>query len=156
VFHSEFDARASFADLYLDTSPDGLADHVMIVDRDQNFASNSGEFRVSKRVVRGDRYHVFYYSFRARDQQRRYGGSDVHDFGPARIGEQQVPLPEPEHVFGPQTRDEVTQSTHALAYRGRWSELIEVTLGLQKTQYEKQVNEPGATSPQLGKDDPWL
>jgi len=27
---------------------------------------------------------------------------------------------------------------------------------LQKTRYEKQVTEPGAVTPQLGKDDPWL
>jgi iron complex outermembrane recepter protein len=50
----------------------------------------------------------------------------------------------------------VTQWTHAVAYRGRWSRLIEVTAGLQKTRYEKQVTEPGAVTPQLGKDDPWL
>ncbi len=155
VFHSEFDASASFADLYLNTTADGFAEHLMIIDRDQNFASNSGELRVSKRFIRGARYHVLYYSLRARDQQRRYGGSYVQDFGIARIGER-VPLPEPEPEFGPQTRDEVKQSTHALAYRGRLSELIEVTLGLQKTRYEKQVTEPGATSPQLGEDDPWL
>jgi len=50
----------------------------------------------------------------------------------------------------------VTQWTHAVAYRGRWSERIEVTAGLQKTRYEKQVTEPGAPAPQLGKDDPWI
>jgi iron complex outermembrane receptor protein len=155
VFHSEFDARTSFADLYLNTTAEGFGDHVIIADRKQNFASDSGELRISRRFVQGQRYHILYYSLRARDQQRRYGGSDAHDFGVARIGER-APLPEPEFQFGPQTRDEVKQSTHALAYRGRWSQLIEVTLGLQKTRYEKQVTEPGATSPQLGKDDPWL
>jgi iron complex outermembrane recepter protein len=92
---------------------------------------------------------------RTRDQQRRYGGSHVQDLGIARIGER-VRLPEPQPQFGPQTRDEVKQSTHALAYRGRWSQLAEITLGLQKTGYEKQVSEPGATAPQLGEDDPWL
>lgn len=157
VFHSEFDARASFADLYLNTTADGFADHVMIADRNQNFASDSGELRISRRFVQGQRYHFLYYSLRARDQQRRYGGSDVHDFGVARIGERvSLPGPEFEFEFGPQTSDEVKQSTHALAYRGRWSELVEVTLGLQKTRYEKQVTEPGATSAQLGEDDPWL
>jgi iron complex outermembrane receptor protein len=155
IFHSEFDATASFADLYLNTTPDGLADHVLIAERNQKFASDSGELRVSKRFMRGERAHIFYYSFRARDQQRRYGGSHVEELGTGRIGEN-TPLPEPDYTFGPQTRDEVKQSTHALAYRGRWSELIEVTGGLQKTRYEKQVTEPGGASPQLGEDDPWL
>ena len=155
IFRSQFQADASFADLFLNTSPDGFADHVMIADRDQKFASTSGEVRVSKRFVRGKRYHAFYYSLRARDQQRRYGGSDAADLGVARIG-QRVNLPQPQFEFGPQTRDEVTQWTNAVAYRGRWSDLVEITLGLQKTRYEKEVTEPGALTPQLGKDDPWL
>lgn len=155
IFRSEYVAKASFADLFLDTTADGLADHVMIADRNQQFGSNSGELRVSKLVVRGENQHAFYYSLRARDQERRYGGSAVHDFGIARIGER-VDLAEPQFQFGPRTHDEVTQSTHAAAYRGRWSGLVEVTLGLQKTRYEKRVTEPGAAAPLLGKDDPWL
>lgn len=155
IFRSQFQADRSFADLYVDTTPDGFAQHLMIADRNQKFASTSGEVRVSKRFVRGKRQHALYYSLRARDQERRYGGSDVVDLGIARIGER-APFPEPQLEFGPQTRDEVTQLTHAVAYRGRWSDLVEVTLGLQKTSYEKEVTEPGALTPQLGEDDPWL
>jgi iron complex outermembrane recepter protein len=155
IFRSEFLGKKGFSDLFLDTTADGFAQHLMIADRDQKFGSTSGELRVSKLFAQGKNRHAFYYSFRARDQQRRYGGSDVHDFGIARIGER-VELPQPEFQFGPQTHDEVTQATHALAYRGRWAELVELTLGLQKTRYEKRVTEPGAATPLLGKDDPWL
>ena len=155
LFRSQFQADASFADLFLDTTPDGLANRVMVADRNQKFGSTSGELRVGKRFVSGKRFLALYYSLRGRDQQRRYGGSDFADLGVARIGER-VDLPEPQFEFGPQTRDEVTQWTHAVAYRGRWSEHIEVTAGLQKTRYEKEVTEPGALAPQLGKDDPWL
>jgi iron complex outermembrane recepter protein len=128
---------------------------LIIADRDQKFGSTSGELRVSKLFVQGERQHAFYYSLRARDQERHYGGSDVLDLGIARVGER-VDLPEPQLQFGPQTQDQVTQWTHAVAYRGRWSDMIEVTLGLQKTSYEKRVTEPGAVAPLLGKDDPWL
>src|SRR6185369_1849296 len=155
LFRSQFQADASFADLFLDTTPDGLANRVMVADRNQKFGSTSGELRVGKRFVSGKRFHAFYYSLRGRDQQRRYGGSDFADLGVVRIGEH-VELAQPQFEFGPQTRDEVTQWTHAVAYRGRWSERIEVTAGLQKTRYEKQVTEPGAPAPQLGKDDPWI
>jgi iron complex outermembrane receptor protein len=155
IFRSQLDAPASFADLYLNTGRDGLADRLMIADHDQKFASTSGELRVSRQFSQRQRRHVLYYSLRGRDQQRRYGGSAVHDLGIARIGER-VTLPEPHFAFGPQTRDEVKQWTNALAYRGRWSELLEVTLGLQKTRYEKAVTVPGDTIPQLGRDDPWL
>jgi iron complex outermembrane receptor protein len=155
IFRSQFQADASFADLFLDTTPQGLANRVMVADRNQKFGSTSGEVRVGKRFVSGKRYHALYYSLRGRDQQRRYGGSDFADLGIARIGEH-VEAPQPQFEFGPQTRDEVTQWTHAVAYRGRWSEHIEVTAGLQKTRYEKEVTEPDALAPQLGKDDPWL
>ena len=155
MFRSQFAAPASFVDLFLDTTSDGFADHVIIADRNQKFASTSGELRVARLLTQGERQHAFYYSLRARDQQRRYGGSDIVDLGVARIGER-VSLPEPQFEFGPQTHDEVRQWTHALAYRGRLSELIELTLGLQKTDYEKRVTEPGNPLPQLGKDDPWL
>jgi iron complex outermembrane recepter protein len=155
VFRSQFDAGASFADLYLNTSRDGFAEHLMIADRDQKFASTSGELRISRRLAAGGRDHAFYYSLRGRDQRRRYGGSDVEDLGDARIGER-VTLPEPQFEFGPQIHDEVTQWTHAVAYRGRWSELVELTLGLQKTRYEKQVTTPGVAAVQLGEDEPWL
>jgi iron complex outermembrane receptor protein len=155
IFRSQFAADTSFADLFLDTTPAGFANHVMVADRNQKFASTSGELRVGKRFVVGKRYHALYYSLRGRDQQRRYGGSDFADLGVARIGVR-VDLPQPQFEFGPQTHDEVTQWTHAVAYRGRWSEHIEATAGLQKTRYEKEVTEPGAPAPQLGKDDPWL
>jgi iron complex outermembrane recepter protein len=155
IFRSQLDAQASFADLYLNTTRDGLADRLMIADRDQKFASTSGELRISRQFSTGKRHHALYYSLRGRDQQRRYGGSDVHDLGVARIGER-VTLPEPQFEFGPQTQDEVQQWTHALAYRGRWSQLLELTFGLQQTRYEKAVSTPGDSVPQLGKDDPWL
>jgi iron complex outermembrane receptor protein len=155
VFRSQLDAPASFADLYLNTTRDGLAERRMLAERGQKFASTSGELRISRQLSQGKRHHVLYYSLRGRDQQRRYGGSDAQDLGVARIGERS-PLPEPQFEFGPQARDEVRQWTNALAYRGRWSELFELTLGLQKTRYEKEVTTPGDAVAQLGKHDPWL
>lgn len=155
AFRSQFESPWNFADLFVNTTPEGLAEHLLIVDKDQKFASTSGELRVSRRFDEGVRRHSLYYSLRARDQQRRYGGSDVRSFGLARVGER-VALPEPEFVFGAQTHDEVQQWTHAIAYQGRWADRAEFSVGLQKTDYEKQVISPGETTPQLGKDDPWL
>ena len=143
IFCSQFQAEASFAYRYLDTSPDGFAHHLMIADRDQEFASTSGEVRVPKRFVRGKRYHAFYYSLRARDQQRRYGGSDAADLGVARIG-QRVPC-RSRSSNRPQMRDEVTQWTNAVAYRGRWSELVEITLGPREDPLREGSDRAGRT-----------
>lgn len=154
VFRSQYESDASYADLFLNTSAEGLADHLMIADPPQKFGSTSGELRVSKRIEESVRRHTFFLSLRARDQQRRYGGSDVADFGVARIGVA-VAHPEPDFQFGPQTDDEVKQSTYALAYQGQWARVGELSLGLQKTNYEKKVTAPGQST-QFGEDDPWL
>lgn len=154
IFRSQYESDASYADLFLNTSAEGIADHLMIADPPQKFGSTSGELRIAKQFEESVRRHTLFLSLRARDQQRRYGGSDVADLGIARIGVA-VAHPEPEFEFGPQTQDEVKQSTYALAYQGQWARVGELSLGLQKTRYEKKVSSPGG-EPQFGEDDPWL
>lgn len=153
LFRSEFEAKHGFVDLFLDTDTAGMADHVVIADPKQTFASTSGEARLSYTFDEGPRRHTFHLIARGRDQDRRYGGSDVVDFGRAHVGDP-VDLPEPVFTFGPLTRDKVSQWTGALAYQGRWGP-IEVSGGLQRTRYRKTVTEPGGAA-QKGRDDAWL
>lgn len=153
LFRSVFDSERSFVDLYLDTDPQGRAQHVIIADPEQEFASTSGELRLSHSFDEGPRRHLVHLIVRGRDQDRRYGGSDVIDFGPATVGEQVV-LPEPEFTFGPLTRDQVSQWTGAVAYQGRWGPL-EASGGVQRTRYRKTVREPSGAV-QKGRDDAWL
>lgn len=155
AFHSAFEGKTGFADLFLETDADGSADHVIIADPNQNFSSTSGELRLSKAFDVGKSRHVVHLIGRARDQKRRYGGSDVRSFGRATIGVREE-LDEPDFVFGPQTRDHVRQWTGALAYEGRWTDLVELSAGIQKSSYRKTVTQPGEPEPQLGKDSPWL
>lgn len=154
AFRSEADISRSYADLFLNTTADGLADHLIIADRDQRFASTSGELRLTETFDAGTWRHTLHAVARARRQDRRYGGSDVLDAGRARIGVV-APLTEPTFTFGPQTSDRVSQSTGALAYQGRWGRRLELGAGVQKSNYRKQVLEPGATE-QEGRDAPWL
>ena len=154
VFRSVFDAEHGFVDLFLNTTADGVADHLIIADAPQRFASTSGEARVSRTFEEGGRRHTIYLVARGRDQDRRFGGSDVLDFGKATIGVP-VDLAEPAFTFGPQTRDKVTQLTGAVAYQGRFGSRLEVSAGLQRTRYRKTVREPGA-DPQRGRDDAFL
>lgn len=154
AFRSEADVKRAFADLFLDTQPDGTAQHLIIADRDQRFASTSGELRLSETFDAADWRHTFHAIARGRRQDRRYGGSDFFDAGPARIGAATA-VPEPTFTFGPQTRDRVAQSTGALAYQGRWGRRLELGAGAQKSTYRKRVLEPG-TPEQQGRDAPWL
>jgi iron complex outermembrane receptor protein len=154
VFRSEFEQPHGYADLFLDTAPDGAADRFMVADVDSRFASTSGEARLTTTFDEDDRRHTFHFAARGRNQTRRYGGEDVVPLGRARVGEY-APVPTPAFTFGPKTRDEVRQFTGAVAYQGRWGALWEYGAGLQKTDYLKEVVEPDGTR-QEGEDDPWL
>lgn len=154
LFRSVFDAERGFADLYLNTDRSGMADHVIIADPAQRFASTSGEARLSYSFDEGPRRHTTHLIVRGRDQDRRFGGSDFMSFGRARVGDV-VRLPEPVFIFGPLTHDKVSQWTGAVAYQGRWGERLEVSGGLQRTRYRKTVTEPGGAT-QKGRDDAWL
>jgi len=153
LFRSIFETERGFVDLFLDTTATGVADHLIIADPAQKFASTSGELRLSRNFEEGPRRHTVHLIVRGRDQARRYGGSDAFDAGKAVIGVP-VDLPEPDFTFGPQTRDKVTQWTGAAAYQGRWGP-FELSGGLQRTRYRKTVHEPAA-QPQKGRDDAWL
>jgi iron complex outermembrane receptor protein len=153
LFRSIFNSDHSYADLFLDTQPDGGADHVLVADPQQRFASTSGEVRLSRSFDEGPRRHTLHLIARGRDQDRRYGGSDAVDFGRAVVGVP-VDLPEPQFNFGPRTRDSVSQWTGAVAYQGRW-DALEVSLGGQRTRYRKTVREPGLAAV-TGRDEAWL
>ena len=154
LFRSVSDVEKGFADLFFNTTPAGEADHVMIADPSQRFASTSGEARLSKTFAAGQTRHTFHLVARARDQRRRYGGSDSVDLGRAVVGVP-VDLPEPAFQFGPQSRDRVRQQTAALAYQGQLGHGLEISLGGQRTRYRKTVIEPDGDR-QTGRDNAWL
>lgn len=96
-------------------------------------------------------------SVRARQLDSRYGsGAPVRDLGPRRLGEP-VPVPEPaSFTFGEQTQDRVRQTTFGIAYEGRWRNVGELSVGVQRTHYRKTVDLPGAASNAERRDQPWL
>lgn len=153
AFRSTFEQPEGYADLWLDTDASGVGTHVILADRDLRFASTSGELRLSRTFAAGTRRQTLHLVARGRDQKRRYGGSALADFGHTRIGVVQ-PLAPPAFEFGAQTRDEVTQTTGAVAYQLRWARL-EFGAGVQKSDYRKTVRPPDGTA-QEGRDAPWL
>lgn len=144
----------NFNVLFLNTTPEGEADRVVISEQDRRFASTSGELRLTRQFVEGDRLHLIHLMARGRMQDRRYGGSQRLDFGRGRIDET-IDVPEPTFVAGPQTTDEVRQRTAALGYEGRWRGVGELSLGIQRTSYEKAVVRPSGALP-VSKASPWL
>jgi iron complex outermembrane receptor protein len=156
VFESVFDIKSGFAEIYDETTPDGMTRELLIADPQQRYASTSGEVRLTRSFVEGPRIHVLHASFRGRRQNNQYGGSaELMDLGVRRLGAA-VPIPEPESFdFSERTRDRVNQSTFGLAYEGRWREIGEASLGLQRADYEKRVDQPDLAQTTT-RDEPWL
>lgn len=155
VFRSIADTPSGFAAIYADTQRDGSTREIIIADPRQHYASTSGELRVSRSFVEGDRLHNVHVSVRARAQDSLYGGSSALDFGSRQLGDS-LPVARPEQfVFGERTRDEVRQWTAGVAYEGRWREVGEASIGVQRTHYEKRIDQPSLAA--VGThDDPWL
>lgn len=154
LFRSRYGSDWNFTNLFRNTTEDGMSDRFVTVERDRAFGSVSGELRLSRQFDEGDRRHIIHLAARGRDQTRRYGGGQTISVGRGRIDEV-LEAPEPDFTFGPQTIDEVRQTTLGLGYEGRWRGLGELSLGIQKTDYRKDVEKPNST-PIVSKDDPWL
>ena len=154
VFRWEDRQEAVFSELYRNVQRDGSAQRQLVATKDQTAESYSGELRSSYSFTEGPRRHTIHLAARGRDTERDYGGADVRDLGPAVLGEI-TDVPEPDFKFGPQSHDHVRQITGGIGYHGRWLDAAELTLGVQKTDYEKNTLIPGR--PLLTtKDNPWL
>jgi len=142
LFQSVSDAPVQYADLYVDTQSTGTADHVLIGYPDQRTSSTSGEIRFAGQFNDGARRHELVFSLRGRDAVALYDGADVRDVGPAVIGDA-APVPRPDFAYGPRTRDENRLWLAGVGYHGRWLERGELSVGVQKADYEKAVAVPG-------------
>lgn len=143
AFESIFDVKEGFAELYDETTPEGVTREFVFADPRQRYASRSGEAHLTRSFVDGERLHVLHASLRSRRQNNRYGGSaEPLDLGERPLG-RQIVVARPEFAFGERTRDTVEQSTVGLAYEGRWREVGELSLGVQRTDYQKRIDQPG-------------
>ena len=143
VFRSILDLDRSHTQLFLEVQEDGTADELVIAEPGRRSASTSGEVRLSRRFSEGPRLHALHLSFKGRNRVRSYGGDTAIFVGNHPL-EEPVVFPEPVSVFGVQTRDTVRQWTAGIAYEGRWKDVGEISLGLQKTNYRKRVLDPDA------------
>ena len=154
LFRWETRMGLSRDELYSDVQRDGSAQRSVIASKDQTAGSTSGEMRSSYSVTEGRRRHIVHLSARGRDTRRAYGGADVRNLGPALIG-RRLDAPEPEFDFGPLSSSKVRQIAGGIGYELRWLETGELSIGIQKTAYEKTTLIPGRPT-LTTKDSPWL
>jgi len=154
LFRSMYDDHRAFTHLLTGVTPDGSANRRLIVDPPAENLSTSGELRATRAIAEGPRLHQVHLSLRGRDRQRRYDGSQVFDLGRTTV-DSPYDAPQPNFVFGAQTRDRTRQWTGGLAYDGRWRGIGELGFSLQKTDYRKRLQKP-ALPLVTARDQPWL
>lgn len=137
-----------------EVTPDGRAYYIAFSDPPYRRASISGELRATRGFVEGPRSHALTLSLRARSRKDRAGGSAFLDFGDVRLGDPLV-FPEPAITYGEYSRDRVRQWTGGVAYVGRWRGVGELSVGVSKTDYRKDIARPGLADTRTV-DRPWL
>lgn len=157
IFRSTFENEENFAQNFLATTPSGLTRAQVIADPGQRYASTSGELRVSRSFADGPRLHTLHASVRARSLDSRYGGAAAPiDLGERQLGEALAAARPAAFAFGEQTMDHVRQTTIGIAYEGRWKNLGELSLGIQRANYSKTIDLPGELPDARAEDRPWL
>jgi iron complex outermembrane receptor protein len=156
AFRSVLRYERNFANRFLGTTQDGSTREQVIADPEQRYASTSGELRVSRSVTEGPRLHIIHAAVRARQQHNLYGGSAApFELGQRRLGDGVAVPPPAQFLFGERTEDRVRQTTVGLAYEGRWREVGELSLGVQRADYRKAIRPPGLAET-IARDRPWL
>jgi len=154
LFRSRIDDLSTLTNLFTDLTPQGTGRQILLVDPPNRLASTSGEARLSRSFAEGPRQHTFHANVRGRIRQDEYGGFAPVDLGPSFIGRPIAPIDGP-FAFSPQTHDRIRQWVAGLAYEGRWNGVGTLNLGLQKTDYEKRIRQPGLPAA-FNRERPWL
>lgn len=141
AFRSLSSPRSSFANIVDDIADDNTGQRIVFANPPSRFASTSGEMRVSRLFPDGRRRHQLLVSLRGRSIESRFGGSDLVDLGRAVVGEEVSP-PEPAFLFGDQTFDEVRQLTGGISYGLDWPDLLQLRVGIQVVDYQKEITGP--------------
>jgi iron complex outermembrane recepter protein len=148
IFHSIADNPVGYADLYVNTQPDGTAEQLVVASPDQRTSSTSGEARLTGQFGAGVWRHEVVLLARGRDTLALYGGSDVVDVGPGRI-DQDVQVPKPMFVFSERTHDRARLLSAGVGYHAQWQGHGDFAFGIQRESYDKTVVSPNLPVAQL-------
>lgn len=154
LFNSRFTQDRYASPWFANVDASGRGERFVLSGRDQRFASDSGELRVTRDLRDGPHLHRIVASLRGRNRTSDFGGFDVRGLGQGTIGVPD-PVPEPVRIFGALTRDQVRQRAYAIGYELRWPNVGELNLGLTRSVYSVTVTQPG-TAPGSRRGLDWL
>jgi iron complex outermembrane recepter protein len=148
LFQSSLDLPVSYADLMLDTRPDGTSNHVMVALPNQRTTSDSGEVRLTGHFTQGPWLQQLIVMARGRNTRALYGGADTAELGTSYIG-QDVQFPEPDFSYSARTSDRTTLWSTGAAYRVERANWGVLAFGVQQEHYDKVVVTPEVGRSQL-------
>jgi len=140
--------------LWQNVQPNGQALNIMLKDPPQKFGSYSGEIRLAKSFTEGERRHTFQAMLRGREVNRLFGGAGSYVIGNGQLGVAN-PIPEPVIPLGVRRHDHTQQRTAGLMYGGVWRGIGELSVGVQKSYFDRAITQPGAPIAAT-KASPWL
>ncbi len=153
AFESRSVRTRTYNELFTNVKADGSATDIMVASPRLPARWTSGEARLSW-ASDGTKFdQAVHLSLRGRDKKLEGGGSSTIVLGPGQIGEY-IPRPKPEFQFTEPTVNSVRQWITGLAYIGRWENVGEFNVGLQKTGYRSTIEQNGHSA--TTRSNPWL
>lgn len=141
AFRSIEDKPDQNYNLYLNTNAQGVGDNYMVGFPPGSFKSMSGEVRIDKNFIIGATNNIFDLTFRARQVDRKFGGTDTKYLGTYAIGIPH-PVPKPAFNYGPTSFSHATQETIGLNYQVEWKGIGQASVGVQKMFYSRKLDDP--------------
>jgi iron complex outermembrane receptor protein len=154
LFRSDRDRSLQSGQFFTDVEPDGTARRRSALGPPVSLTSDSLEARATRLFVEGPREHRLTANVRALQRAREYGGTVAIDLGPAHIDEPEI-FERPDVETGPLSREAVEQVTFGLSYDLAWEAVGQLNLGVQRTDYTREVRVPEGEN-LVNEDDPLL
>lgn len=155
LFRSDHDLPDEYFQFVRNVQPDGFGTLDVLRSAPIRDTAYSGEVRLSRTFAEGPRQHTLHLAVRGRDVNHLFGGGASVAFGPAEVG---VYDPHPEPVFPAlvdPSRNHVSQYTPGVSYVGRWRDIGEFSVGLQKSFFRGEVTPPASVTTRT-ESQPWL
>ncbi len=141
LFRSSREEQENVTLFYRNVQPTGAATLDAFADPATSRVSHSGEARLTGIFTDGVRRHTVHFSTKGREVKRVFGGGGGAVLGPATFGVD-TPRPEPTFTLAPTSRDKSRQISPGISYIGYWPKVGDVSFGLQKSFYKRDVTQP--------------
>ena len=154
LFRSIYGTPEDYVQLFRNIQSDGTGTLDVLKTSTGRDVSTSGEVRLTHTMLDGPLLHTLHFAVRGRDAHHLFGGGATASLGSVQIGVDS-PRPEPTYILPPPNYDQVSQVTPGVSYVGRWLKVGELSLGLQKSFYRREVTTVGL-APTRTESNPWL